>query len=110
VVDKDDHRSQGSRSGYGWSRRRGSTCSRRAISGREYLEEDSYDRLHEIRAPTLIANGNNDVLIPTHNSYVTWQKLVNSAASLHLYPDSGHGFLDDYTEYFSGLINSFLNN
>jgi pimeloyl-ACP methyl ester carboxylesterase len=78
--------------------------------GREYREEGSSDRLHEIRTPTLIVNGNNDVLIPTHNSYVMWQKLVNSDASLHLYPDSGHGFLDDYTEHFSRLINSFLNN
>jgi pimeloyl-ACP methyl ester carboxylesterase len=78
--------------------------------GGEYREEASYDRLHEIKAPTLIANGNNDVLVPTHNSYVMWQKLVNSDASLHLYPDSGHGFLDDYTEHFSVLINSFLNN
>lgn len=76
--------------------------------GGEYREEGSYDRLHEIKIPTLIANGNNDVLIPTHNSYVMFRKLVNSDASLHLYPDSGHGFLNDYAGHFSGLIHTFL--
>lgn len=76
--------------------------------GGEHRDEGSYDRLCEIKVPTLVANGNNDILVPTHNSYVLWKKLINSDASLHLYPDSGHGFLDDYNEHFAGLVNSFL--
>ena len=28
-------------------------------------------------------------------------------AHLHLYPDSGHGFLYQYAEHFASLINSF---
>lgn len=76
--------------------------------GGEHREEGSYDRLHEIKISVLVANGNNDILVPTHDSYVLWQKLVNSDATLHLYPDSGHGFLDDYSEHFAGLLKSFL--
>ena len=29
-------------------------------------------------------------------------------AQLHLYPDSGHGFLYQYAEDFAALINGFL--
>ncbi len=68
----------------------------------------SYDRLHEIKIPVLVANGSNDVLVPTGNSITLWKRLVNAEASLHLYPDSGHGFLDEYHEHFSGLVNDFL--
>ena len=74
----------------------------------EERKNGSYDRLHEIRIPVLVANGSNDVLVPTENSITLWRKLVNTEASLHLYPDSGHGFLDEYHEHFSGLVNDFL--
>jgi pimeloyl-ACP methyl ester carboxylesterase len=50
----------------------------------------------------------NDVLVPTENSITLWRKLVNADAQLHLYPDSGHGFLDEYHEHFARLINEFL--
>lgn len=37
-----------------------------------------------------------------------WKKLSHANAQLHLYPDSGHGFLFQYARSFSQLINDFL--
>jgi pimeloyl-ACP methyl ester carboxylesterase len=52
--------------------------------------------------------GSEDLLLPTENSIVIWKKLKNAQAQLHLYPDSGHGFLWQYADQFSKLINVFL--
>ncbi|KAH7063047.1 Alpha/Beta hydrolase protein [Macrophomina phaseolina] len=68
----------------------------------------SYDRFSEIRIPVLIANGSNDLLLPTSNSYLMWKKLVMGEPHLHLFPDSGHGFLYQYAGQFSRLVNEFL--
>ncbi|KAK2597305.1 hypothetical protein QQS21_006079 [Conoideocrella luteorostrata] len=70
----------------------------------------SFDRFHELQIPVLIANGSNDLLLPTENSIVMWKKLRHANAQLHLYPDSGHGFLYQYADSFSTLINDFLDN
>ncbi|KAJ6133256.1 hypothetical protein N7471_008471 [Penicillium samsonianum] len=71
-------------------------------------KDGSFNRLHEIHIPVLVATGSNDAAIPTHNSYVLWQNLTNSDAQLHIYADSGHGFLFQYTVEFSRLIGEFL--
>ena len=76
----------------------------------EHRDEAAYDQLDQITVPTLVANGSNDLLVPTPNSIVLWQRLVNADATLHLYPDSGHGFLDEYHVQFSRLVNEFLDN
>ncbi|ANB75902.1 hypothetical protein AYM40_26765 [Paraburkholderia phytofirmans OLGA172] len=55
-------------------------------------------RLGEIKIPVLVANGSNDIMVPTPNSFLMSQKLPN--AQLILYPDSGHGFLFQYPELF----------
>lgn len=52
--------------------------------------------------------GHEDLLLPTENSYLMWKKLSKAKAQLHLYPDSGHGFLWQYAEEFSKLVNNFL--
>lgn len=46
------------------------------------------------------------MLLPTENSYLMYRMLPN--AYLHLYPDSGHGFLYQYADHFSFLVNLFL--
>lgn len=74
----------------------------------EHRDEGSYDQLDQIKIPTLVANGSNDLLVPTENSIVLWKRLVNADAQLHLYADSGHGFLDEYHSQFSRLVNEFL--
>ncbi|KAF7163051.1 hypothetical protein CNMCM5623_008071 [Aspergillus felis] len=77
-------------------------------SNRDFALEGSYDRLQELQMPVLIANGDSDIIIPTNNSWVMFKKLVNADAHLHLFPDVGHGFLNEYADQFSKLINIFL--
>lgn len=37
-----------------------------------------------------------------------WKKLSHADAQVHLYPDSGHGFLYQYASAFARLVNNFL--
>lgn len=64
--------------------------------------------LNEIKQPTLIVQGNNDVIAPTVNSYTMQQNMPN--AQLILYPDSNHGSLFQYPGLFVKQVNLFLNN
>jgi len=54
--------------------------------------------LPEVKQPVLVANGSNDVMVPTINSFTMAQLLPN--AQLIVYPDSGHGFLFLYPDLF----------
>lgn len=72
-----------------------------------HRDEGSFDRLGEIDVPVFIAQGNDDFMIPTVNSFVLQQKLPD--ARLKLFPDSGHGFLYQFAEEFAGDVNVFLN-
>jgi pimeloyl-ACP methyl ester carboxylesterase len=47
-------------------------------------------RLAGITQPTLVANGNNDIMVPTVNSYLLAGHIPN--AELIIYPDANHGF------------------
>ncbi|MFE2972136.1 alpha/beta fold hydrolase [Streptomyces sp. NPDC059340] len=64
------------------------------------------DRLAGITQPVLVANGDNDIMIPTPNTWLLAQHLPN--ARVRIYPDSGHGFLWQWPEEFAALIHSFL--
>lgn len=68
--------------------------------------DQAYPELHAIGHPALVANGSHDVMIPTINSFILSQRLPN--AELHIYPDTGHGFLFQYHEEFAHLVNEFL--
>ena len=68
--------------------------------------ENPYERIHELTMPVFVANGDNDLLIPTANSFELSQILPN--AHLHIYPNSGHGFLFQYAELFAKHIALFL--
>lgn len=37
-----------------------------------------------------------------------WKMLSSADARLHLFPDSGHGFLYQYADEFASLVNGFL--
>jgi pimeloyl-ACP methyl ester carboxylesterase len=63
-------------------------------------------RLASIQSPTLVANGDNDIMIPTVNSYLLAGHLPN--ARLTIYPDAGHGFLFQYPHEFAAETNAFL--
>lgn len=68
--------------------------------------DTAYPRLAEINQPVLVANGDNDIMAPTINSYIMSQHIPN--AQLILYPDSGHGFLFQYPERFVEHVSMFL--
>ncbi len=63
-------------------------------------------RLANIQAPTLVANGDNDIMVPTVNSYLLAGHIPN--AKLTIYPDAGHGFLFQYPHEFAAEANAFL--
>jgi pimeloyl-ACP methyl ester carboxylesterase len=63
-------------------------------------------RLASIQAPTLVANGADDIMIPTVNSYLLAGHLPN--ATLMIYPDANHGFLFQYPHEFAAATNAFL--
>jgi pimeloyl-ACP methyl ester carboxylesterase len=62
--------------------------------------------LKEIRQPTLIVQGSDDVIVPTVNSYILQQNLPN--AQLILYPDANHGSFYQYPELFVSEADQFL--
>lgn len=69
-------------------------------------DDGSYSQLGEITQPVLVANGSNDIMVPTVNSFIMFQRLPN--AQLILYPDAGHGFLFQYHDLFVDHVSRFL--
>ena len=63
-------------------------------------------RLTGITQPALVANGSNDILVPTVNSYLLAGHIPD--AQLTIYPDAGHGFLFQYPREFAAEVSKFL--
>jgi pimeloyl-ACP methyl ester carboxylesterase len=78
----------------------------KAIQAWGVPEGERYSRLKQIRQPVFVANGTNDIMVPTVNSFILSQRLPN--AYLILYPDSGHGFLFQYAGLFVEHVSRFL--
>ena len=68
--------------------------------------ESAQDHLKDIKQPALVVQGNNDVIVPTVNSYVLQQKLPN--AQLIIYPDANHGSFYQYPDLFLKHATLFL--
>jgi pimeloyl-ACP methyl ester carboxylesterase len=68
--------------------------------------EGSFDYLARIGQPTLVVNGNNDIIIATINSYHLYQHLPN--AQLWLLPDANHGSHFQYPALFARRVIDFL--
>jgi pimeloyl-ACP methyl ester carboxylesterase len=62
--------------------------------------------LSGIRQPVLVANGDNDRMVPSKNSADLARRLPNS--ELVIYPDSGHGGIFQFHEQFVGKALQFL--
>ena len=63
----------------------------------------TYDRLPEIKLPTLIVTGAQDVLIPARNSEILAERIPG--AKLHVIPNAGHAF---FAEARIEFLNAFL--
>jgi pimeloyl-ACP methyl ester carboxylesterase len=77
-----------------------------AITAWGIPDESKLNRLAGITQPTLVANGDNDTMMHTQNSHLLAERLPN--ARLRIYPDAGHGFLNQYPELFADDVHAFL--
>ena len=68
--------------------------------------EGSYEYLKTILQPTLVINGDNDVIIYSINSWILQQNIPN--AQLVIYPDASHGSQYQYPERFVRHVSDFL--
>lgn len=68
--------------------------------------ENPYDYLHGLEQPTLVVNGDQDVIIYSINSWILQQHIPN--AQLIIYPDANHGSLYQYPERFVQHVEQFL--
>ncbi len=68
--------------------------------------KDPFAHLREIKQPTFILNGVNDVMIPTINSWYMAQNIPK--AQLFLYPDAGHAPHFQFPERFLKHAVQFL--
>ena len=66
----------------------------------------SIEALKQVRHPVLIANGDEDVMVPTRNSIALFDALPN--AKLSIFPDAGHGGIFQYADEFVDQTLLFL--
>ena len=72
----------------------------------EQFSGERFAELKTIGQPTLVFNGVRDEMIPVSNSYWLSANLPN--AVLLTYPDSGHGSLFQFAEFFTRQAAAFL--
>ena len=67
---------------------------------------DSFDRLPNIEAPTLVIHGDRDVLVPVANAYVLKDRIPD--AELHIVQGAGHLFTFEFPEESAATVVEFL--
>jgi pimeloyl-ACP methyl ester carboxylesterase len=83
-----------------------SLAQRAALTEWAGLRGERFGDLKSIQQPTLVVNGDHDIMLPTINSYILSQHIP--AAQLVVYPDSGHGSLFQYPRLFVDEVSRFL--
>ena len=63
-------------------------------------------RLTGIESPTLVIQGDGDLMIPTKLSHLMAGLIPD--AQIRIYPDSAHGFLFQYPTEVAAEVNAFL--
>ncbi|HWN64824.1 MAG TPA: alpha/beta hydrolase [Candidatus Binatus sp.] len=79
---------------------------RQSVAMDSWHRNGAGDRLRSLRAPTLVATGTEDIVIPPSNSLA----LVNAipGAWLAQFSGGGHAFIAQYPRQLADLINEFL--
>ena len=67
---------------------------------------DSYERLPQIEAPTLIIHGDKDIIIPAENAGVLRERIRGAQAEI--VPGAGHQFFWEKPAESAGAILKFL--
>jgi pimeloyl-ACP methyl ester carboxylesterase len=62
--------------------------------------------LQDVKHPVFIANGDDDIMVPTENSFEMLRRLPN--VQLAIFPDAGHGGIFQYHEQFVRQALAFL--
>jgi 3-oxoadipate enol-lactonase len=70
------------------------------------MTHDTYDRLPQIKVPTLVIAGNADRLIPADNSRILASKIPS--AELVILENAGHGFVTDAAAEATRIMLDFL--
>jgi pimeloyl-ACP methyl ester carboxylesterase len=74
--------------------------------GNALMTHDTYDRLPDIKSPTLVIAGSKDRQIPYENSKLLADRIPN--AEVAIIENAGHEYFDDSTEKSSKIILDFL--
>jgi pimeloyl-ACP methyl ester carboxylesterase len=77
-----------------------------AIGNWGVQREGSHEYLKTILQPTLVINGDDDVIIYSINSWILQQNIPN--AELIIYPDANHGSQYQYPQRFVRHVSDFL--
>lgn len=67
---------------------------------------DAVARLAEITQPTLVLQGDNDIMIPTKASYILAGLIPN--ARVRIFPDASHGSIFQYADETAHDVLAFL--
>ncbi|HEL4257396.1 TPA: alpha/beta hydrolase [Stenotrophomonas maltophilia] len=82
------------------------TAFRRQLKAIEAWGRQAPQDLGRIAIPTLVANGDHDIMVPTDNSRDLARRIP--AAQLEIYPDAGHGGIFQYHAEFLATARAFL--
>ena len=70
------------------------------------VRHEAYDRLPQIRCPTLIISGSDDKIVPAENSRILAERIPD--AELVVLPKAGHGYLVECAEESNAIVLGFL--